>query len=113
VSFQQAAIRVEREKEFQELKDAVKRAFEAKQVERFLKRVQSASIRIREWDSLLSKGVFEQTDKVLADSGKTAQSLYQAVSLSDQAQIREFYLFRVEEVEPKLRTKFHKLYQYY
>ena len=30
-----------------------------------------------------------------------------------QAQIREFYLSRVEEVDPKLRTRFQKLFRYY
>jgi len=39
--------------------------------------------------------------------------LYEALPLSDQAQIREFYLSKVEEVDAALRTKFHKLYQYY
>ena len=31
----------------------------------------------------------------------------------DQAQIKEFYLSKIEEVDAELRTKFHKLYQYY
>jgi hypothetical protein len=32
--------------------------------------------------------------------------------VSDQGQMREFYLSKIEEVEPALRVKFHKLYQY-
>jgi len=27
--------------------------------------------------------------------------------------MKEFYLSRIEEVAPEVRTKFHKLYQYY
>ena len=32
---------------------------------------------------------------------------------SEQAQLRELYLTRVEEVEPELRTRFQQLYRYY
>jgi len=42
-----------------------------------------------------------------------AQSLYQPLTISDQAQLREFYLSKVEEVEPRLPTKFQQLYRYY
>ena len=50
-------------------------------------------------------------DDTLAKSG--AQKLYQALTVSDQAQMREFYLSRVEEVDSALRTKFQQLYRYY
>jgi len=111
--FQQAAIKVQKEQEFEELKGAITRAFRAEKTETFLKRLSSAGLRVRDWDAVLAAGVFEQLDETLAKSGKPAASLYQSLTLSDQAQMREFYLFRVEEVEPKLRAKFHKLYQYY
>jgi hypothetical protein len=39
--------------------------------------------------------------------------LYKALTLSDQAQMREFYLSKLEGVEVALRHKFKKLYQYY
>jgi len=39
--------------------------------------------------------------------------LYQALPLSDQAQMREFYLSQLETVDIALRHKFKKLYQYY
>ena len=42
-----------------------------------------------------------------------AQKLYQALTVSDQAQMREFYLSKVEEVDPVMRTKFQQLYRYY
>jgi hypothetical protein len=41
------------------------------------------------------------------------QALYALLTLSDQAQMREFCLSRIEEIEPALRTRFKKLYQYY
>jgi hypothetical protein len=39
--------------------------------------------------------------------------LYEALPVSDQAQMREFYLSRLESVEVALRHKFKRLYQYY
>ena len=39
------------------------------------------------------------------------RQLYRSLTLTDQAQRKEFYLSRIEEVAPELRAKFHKLYQ--
>jgi hypothetical protein len=111
VSFQQTVIRVEKEKEFEELKGAINRALDPDRVERFLKRVRRSGARIRDLDVILARGVFEKVDDTLAKLG--AQKLYQALTVSDQAQMRELYLSRVEEVEPGLRTKFQQLYRYY
>ena len=109
MAFQQAAIKVEREQEFQELKGTIERALSTGQVERFLKRLDSRSVRVRDFDAVLASGGLDASN----GSGKTAKDVYSALTVSDQAQMREFYLFRIEEVEPKLRAKFHKLYQYY
>ena len=48
-----------------------------------------------------------------AKSDLSAWQLYQALPLSDQAQMREFYLSKLETVDTALRHKFKKLYQYY
>ncbi len=113
VSFQQAAIRIEKEKEFEELKSALVRVFCAEKVEKFLKRVQSKGLRIRDFDSVLARGVIDAVDDGLDGSKITAKHLYQTLGLSDQAQMREFYLFKVEEVSQELRTRFQKVYRYY
>jgi uncharacterized ParB-like nuclease family protein len=110
VGFQQAAIRIEKEREFQELKGAIDRVFSPEKVETFLKRVRSCGMRVRDVEAVLARGILEQVDSVLAKSG---QQLYQALTPSDQGQMREFYLSRIEEVDPKLRAKFQKLYRYY
>jgi hypothetical protein len=112
-SFEQATIKVEKETEFEELKSAISRAFGSERVERFLKRLDSSNIRVRDWDSVLAKGVLEKMDETLANSGKTALSLYQALTVSDRAQMREFYLSQIELVDATLRRRFKKLYQYY
>jgi hypothetical protein len=111
VSFQPTVIRVEKEREFEELRGAVNRALAPEKVEQFLKRVRKSGARIRDLEAILARGVFEKVDDTLARLG--AQKLYQALTVSDQAQMREFYLSRVEEVEPGLRTKFQQLYRYY
>ena len=107
-SFEQAVLKVEREKEFAELRTAVGCAFAPEKVEKLLKRMARQRLRVRDWDSVLAAGVLDG-----GQSRASSQSLYDSLPVSDQAQIREFYLFRVEEVSPKLRARFHKLYQYY
>jgi hypothetical protein len=109
-SFEQAVLKVEREREFTELKNAISRAFAADRVEKLLKRLAREKVRVRDWDSVLARGVLDKGD---GEAGVRAQSLYDSLAVSDQAQIREFYLFRVEEVSPRLRARFHRLYQYY
>src|SRR4029077_17509825 len=106
-------IKVENEKEFEELKGSISRAFGPDKVKQLLKRGRRNGSGIRALRSALAKGVFERVDDILAKSGKTARGLYESLALSDQAQMREFYLSKVEEVDSKLRTKFQKLYRYY
>jgi hypothetical protein len=108
--FEQATIKIEKGKEFEELKSAINRAFAPEVVEKYLKRVASADLRIRDFDSVLAKSVLE---KAGALSGQKAKDLYEALSLTDRAQMKEFYLFKIEEVGLDLRAKYHKLYQYY
>jgi hypothetical protein len=111
LSFQQVAIRVEREKEFEQLRASIGRALGSERVAKFLKRVRRSGARIRELEVILARGVFEKVDDTLGKQG--AQKLYQALTVSDQAQMREFYLSKVEEVDSALRTKFQQLYRYY
>jgi hypothetical protein len=113
VGFEQAFIKVENEKEFEELKSAINRALAPENAGKYLKRVASAGLRIRNFDLVLANGVLEQVDATLAGSGQSAKGLYAALALSDQAQMKEFYLSKIEEVDRVLRARFHKLYQYY
>jgi hypothetical protein len=107
MGFEQAAIKVEQEKEYEELKSSIVHAFSAERIEKFLKRVSREGVRVRDWDSILSQRILERVVE------GNASELYGALPVSDQAQIREFYLSRVEEVDPGLRTKFQKLFRYY
>ena len=113
MGFQQVQIPVQKAEPFEQLRAAIDRAFTPENVEKLLKRMQSGNVRIREFESALAKGIFELVDPALAGSGKTAKQLYGALTLSDQALMREFYLERVEKVDAKSRERFQKVYRYY
>ena len=108
--FEQATIKVEKEKEFEELKAAIIRAFAPAAAEKYLKRVAKAGLRIRDFDSVLAKGVLEQVGTL---SGQGAKDLFETLTVTDQAQMKEFYLSKIEEVGAELRKKYQKIYQYY
>jgi hypothetical protein len=108
VVFVQPVVKIDKEKEFGELKGLISRSLAAEQMESFLKRAEKKGVRVREIESAFENGIFDEKN-----SGTTALNLYQALTVSDQAQMREFYLSKVEEIEPTLRHKFRKLYQYY
>jgi|SRR5579863_1661249 hypothetical protein len=110
MGFEQAAIKVEKEKEYEELKSVVGHAFSPERIEKFLKRINREGVRVRDWDSVLAQRILEH---VAEGKASPARQLYEALPVSDQAQIREFYLSRVEEVDPVLRTRFQKLFRYY
>ena len=63
--------------------------------------------------SLVAREVAGAVGREAGASGKTAQQLYDALPVSDQAQMREFYLTTLEAVDAGLREKFNKLYRYY
>ena len=113
VGFEQAAIRVEKENEFAELKAAIERAFAPEMVGKFLKRLDSRGLRIRNFEGVLDKRAIEFVDRDLKKAGKNAKRLYGELPVSDQAQMREFYLSKLETVDDSLRHKFKKIFQYY
>ncbi len=110
MAFEQATIKVEKAREFAELKAALEQVFAAGRITEYLKKLSGQNIRIRDWDAILAAGTI---DAISGAGFGGARTLYQALTVSDQAQMREFYLFKIEEVEPALRAKFSKLYQYY
>ena len=113
VTFEQAVIKVEKEAQFAELKAAIERVFAPGAVEKLLKRLDGRGVRIRNFDDVLEQQVIDSVDGSLKKSGKTAKRLYQELTLTDQGQMREFYLSKLEQVEEALRHKFRKVFQYY
>jgi|ERR1700728_1677120 len=110
VGFEQATIKIEKQQEFARLQAAVEQAFLPEKVERFLKLLNRKGIRVREFDKVLAARALEDA---AGGAGVKALQLYQALPVSDQAQMREFYLSKLEGIDVALRHKFKKLYQYY
>ena len=107
VAFEQAAIKVEKAQEYSRLQAAVEQAFLPAKVEQFLRQMDRKGIRIRDFDGVIAQRVLD------ADKAQNSQQLYQSLTLSDQALLREFYLSKIEEVDTALRHRFKKIYQYY
>jgi len=112
-AFQQAGLRVEKLEQFEQLQAGLKRVFSQGTVEGFLRLLQRKGAPIRDFDRVVRERLLDAVDGKLTQSGKSAMQLYQELSLSDQAQIRELYLTALEEVELPLREKYNKLYRYY
>ena len=113
VGFEQAGIAIERPEQFEALRSSVERVFSAANVEKFLQKLVSNSVNVRDFETVLNKKLLEQVDKNLADSGSTALVLWSQLTVADQGQMREFYLTRLEELENGLRQKYNKIYRYY
>jgi hypothetical protein len=111
MAFEQATIKVQKQEEFGKLQAAVEQTFLPENVERFLKLLDRKGIRVRDFDAVLAARALEGAAKGKPDP--SAWQLYQALPLSDQAQMRECYLSKLEMVDTALRHKFKKLYQYY
>ena len=104
--FEQAGIAVQ-SAEFTKLKDIVERALTT-DANKFLGSVENNGLLIRQYEQILDKGLFNK-----AVSGtESAKELYGKMPASDQGQLREFYLTRLEQVEPALRQKYKKIYRY-
>jgi len=111
--YQQAQIAVQKTVEFDQLRSALERIFSSAALDKFFSKLGSSSVPVREFEKVLDKRFFEKADGALAGQGKSAKELYQALTVSDQALMREFYLEKIEQVDVKVRDKFKKIYQYY
>jgi len=101
--FEQATIPVQNEPTFAQVKSAIDQAFAPAQVAAFLRKVESARLRVRQFEAVLAQGLL----------GAPAQSAYAALGDSDRGQIREHYLRQLERVAPEVRQKFFRLYASY
>ena len=88
---------------FTEVKKAIANMYASGNVETFLKSVERAGIRVRDFETVLKSGKL----------GIATAGWYAKLSGGDQGQIREFYLASVEKVELALRDKYFKVYAYY
>jgi hypothetical protein len=112
MAYQQAQIAVTKTEDFGQLKSGLDRIF-GSAVEKFYSKLQSRTVYVREFEKILDLGILESVDGALAKSGKPAKALYESLTVSDQALMREFYLERIEKVDTKVRQKYQKVYRYY
>jgi hypothetical protein len=101
--YQKAEIPVADPQAFSAVHQAIETSFAAARVKDFLKSIERAGLRIRDFESVLRKGIL----------GAPAVGEYGRLGNGDQGQIREFYLASLEQVAPEMRDKFFKLYAYY
>jgi hypothetical protein len=101
--FEQAAIAVQDEKTYAQLHTLIDASFKSSDVEVFLNRVIRQKLRIRDYESVLNRGLL----------GKEAIALYKSLPVSDQGLTRERYLRLVEKVPSDLRQRYLKAYAYY
>ena len=114
MAFEQATIKIEKQQEYETLQAVIEQVFSAEKTEPFLKQLDRKGIRVRDFDGVLAARALEDVAGASqAEKKLSAWQLYQALPLSDQAQMREFYLSKLETVSTALRHKFKKLYQYY
>ncbi|MGH9447690.1 MAG: hypothetical protein ACRD3O_18480 [Terriglobia bacterium] len=101
--FEQAAFAVRDEQKYERMHVLIDAAFDAREVEVFLKRVTRARLRIRDFENVLGRRLL----------GKEAIPLYEALPVSDQGLTRERYLRLVEKVPLELRQRYLRAYAYY
>jgi hypothetical protein len=101
--YEQPALPIADPQPFGVVKTAIESSFSSGRVADFLKSLERGKLRIRDFESVLRKGVL----------GATTAGEYARLGNADQGQIRELYLASLERVAPELRQTFFKLYAYY
>ncbi|MBV8438556.1 MAG: hypothetical protein JOY95_13690 [Silvibacterium sp.] len=101
--FEQAVLPVQDQKTFTDVQAALEEALAPAVVVSFLRSVQRAKLRARQFEAVLAEGLL----------GANSSAKYAALGDSDRGQIREMYLSMVERVDPVVRARFLKVYAYY
>ena len=102
-NFDQPVLAIGDPQSFSAVRNAIEGAFSSGRVAEFLKSLTGSSLRIRDFESVLGRGLLGDSTK--AEYGKLGNA--------DQGQIREYYLASLERVPADLRQKYFKLYAYY
>ena len=101
--YERPAVSVDDEVTFREVKAAVDSCFSEAGVRDFLRTLDKAGLRVRDFEGVLAAGKL----------GSAIAAQYAKLSPGDQGQIRELYLALLEQVALPLRDRFFKLYAYY
>ena len=109
-TFEQATIPIDNAEVYGLLRGVFESLFSSES-ESFLKAVRRKGLLIRHYEAVLASGAMEKVSRTLQQMGTTARALYEALPMSDRAQVREFYLVRLEQVDEPTRRKFHQVYR--
>ena len=101
--FEKPVLGVEDAASYDVVRSAIQSALSSNTAGRFLKQLESRRLRVRDFESVLGKGLL----------GQEAMAAYERLENLDRGQIRELYLESVEHVAPELRAKHLKAYAYY
>ena|SRR5215471_2147624 len=113
MAYEQAQIPIQQAEAFERLKSALERVFASASLDKFYRRLEGKSVSAREFEKIVGLGIIEEVDTELASAGTGANQLYCSLAVSDRALMREFYLERLERVDPRIRQKYRKVYSYY
>ncbi len=102
-NFDQPVLPIGDPESFGAVRTAIEGSFSSGRVAEFLRSLARTSMRIRDFEKVLSKGLL----------GEKVASEYAKLGNADQGQIREYYLASLERVSAELRRKFFKLFSYY
>ena len=102
-NFEKPALPIAHLDGFRTVRGAIEGAFSSGRVTDFLKSLGRGSLRIRDFESILDRGLL----------GSSTRTTYVQLGDGDRGQLREFYLAILEQVAPEIRQKFFKLYAYY
>ena len=108
--FEQAQIPIDNRDVYDLLRGIFENLLSA-EIEDFLKAVKKKGLLIRNYEGVLASGAMEKASRSLKRGRMTARSLYEQLPVSDQAQVREFYLVRLEHVDEETRRRFYQVYR--
>jgi hypothetical protein len=101
--FEKPVLEVQDAVSYDVVRSAIQSALAPASAGKFLKQVDGQRIRVRDFETVLGKGLL----------GQEAIAAYGRLGDLDRGQIRELYLASVEHVAPELRAKYLKVYAYY
>jgi hypothetical protein len=101
--FEKPVLEIQDKASYGTMDSALQAAFASTAADRFLRKIASHRLRVRDFESVLDKGLL----------GQEAIAAYGRLGNLDRGQVREQYLQAVEQVAPELRAKHLKIFAYY
>ena len=117
--FKQATIPIANAAAFEELRGMVETVLK-QQPERFLRLLKRRRLIVRDFERIAAQSLLERAQddrgwlaRLASSPEGRAAKLYGALPVSDQAQFREYYLTRVEQIGDDLRDRYREAFWTY